>query len=336
VRILFVSPGMMQSGPSAVRLAPFHEADIELLRELGHRVDVLPWAGRPLGRMIRAARRCDVVFAWGIGDHAFIAALLGRRLACVIGGYEFASLPQVGYGNLRSPRRRWMTKTVWKRADALLYVDPSLMEEATAAFGHPGRAHYVPTGYDPSYWSPGPEPAVDRVLTVCHAPRLDQVRLKGVDLFIRAAGVIPEVEFHVVGTLPQNLERPRNVVVHGWLDRGSLRTAYREAKVYCQLSLHEGLPNALCEAMLCGCIPVGSDANGIPRAIGDTGYIVERNVNAVVAGIREALSRAELRGQGRRRIEGLFPIGRRREGLKAALESIVPSRAVRDDASLAA
>jgi len=45
---------------------------------------------------------------------------------------------------------------------------------------------------------------------------------------------------------------------------------YQKAKVY-QLSEYEGLPNALCEAMLCECVPAGTRYCGIPTAIGDTG-----------------------------------------------------------------
>lgn len=40
--------------------------------------------------------------------------------------------------------------------------------------------------------------------------------------------------------------------------------------------MSEGLPNTLCEAMLCGCIPVGSEVNGIPLAIGETGFVIKK------------------------------------------------------------
>ena len=40
--------------------------------------------------------------------------------------------------------------------------------------------------------------------------------------------------------------------------------------------MSEGFPNALCEAMLCGCIPIGSNVASIPHIIGDKGYILKQ------------------------------------------------------------
>lgn len=50
------------------------------------------------------------------------------------------------------------------------------------------------------------------------------------------------------------------------------------------------MPNTLSEAMLLECIPVGSNINGIPDAIGDTGIVIKhRKVENLEAGIAEAL-----------------------------------------------
>ena len=306
----------------------FQEDDVRLLRDLGHDVRILVWHGREYSELIRGARSADVVFGWHIGRHTWLASWLGRPLACVVGGYEFANLPECDYGSMRSARTRWMTKRVWKRANALLYVDPSLEDEATKAFGHPGHAFYVPTGYDTEFWTPDAAERENIAVTVCHAPTQERILLKGVDLFFAAAKANPEIEFHIAGELPPQLKTSQfgsNVVADGWLDREGLRRLYRRARVYCQFSLHEGLPNAVCEAMLCGCVPVGTRTNGIPNAIDDAGFLVERDVISINEGIRGALNRDDLRGRARDHITRTFPVERRKRELKEILEKLVAS-----------
>ena len=53
----------------------------------------------------------------------------------------------------------------------------------------------------------------------------------------------------------------------GTIERARLLEYYRRAKVYCQPSRREGLPGALCEAMLCGCYPVVTGTGGMPEAV---------------------------------------------------------------------
>ncbi len=322
LRILFIHLGMMGVAGASGRMAPFQSVDFDLLTGLGFEVEALGWNGRPVGALIRGARRADVVYCWSISDHAFVASIVARRLVCVVGGYEFAAVPECNYGNMLRWRQRLFTRRVWRKADALLYVDPSLMAEATAAFGSPGRGHYLPTGYDAAYWTPADGFRRRAVLTVGVAPSVDYLRLKGIDLFLEAAKRMPDVEFHLAGELPPNYTVGSNVTVHGWVERDDLRELYRTSLVYAQLSRHEGLPNALCEAMLCGCVPVGSAVNGIPRAIGDAGFLVDREPSNVVRGIRLALSRPELSGLARERIVREFPLERRREGLRALLAKL--------------
>lgn len=329
MKILFVVPGAGAARGQSPRLASFHETDLQLLQDLGHEVQTILWRGRPFWQLLKGARGADVVYCWNISDYAFASTFAARRLVCVVGGFEFANLPEYGYGNMISRRMRFITKWVWRRADALLYVDPSLEDEATQAFGSPGRAHYVPTGYDPAFWTPGEGPREDLAVTVCHALTRERLALKGVDLFLEVARVNPDLEFHVVGQLPTGMPEGRlgpNVVADGWLDALALRDLYRRAKVYCQFSVHEGLPNAVCEAMLCGCIPLGTAVNGIPTAIGDAGFIVERHVEEIGEVLRQAVANSILGPRARERIMRLFPVRRREAGLQEILESLVPGR----------
>ncbi len=82
----------------------------------------------------------------------------------------------------------------------------------------------------------------------------------------RFAAENPEDGARVIVT--GHLEMPEQVAAHLWL-----------CDVYLQPSLWEGMPNALMEAMACGCACIGSDAGGIPEVIehGVSGFVVGRS-----------------------------------------------------------
>lgn len=70
------------------------------------------------------------------------------------------------------------------------------------------------------------------------------------------------------------------VIVTGHLENPEDIAYYlRLCDIYLQPSLWEGLPNALLEAMACGCCCIASDAGGIPEVVtsGENGFIVPRS-----------------------------------------------------------
>jgi glycosyltransferase involved in cell wall biosynthesis len=156
------------------------------------------------------------------------------------------------------------------------------------------------------------------------------VKRKGLDTFVKAASYVPEAKFALIGKPHDDaieaLKRhaPNNVEFTGYLSNDDLLGYLQRAKVYCQLSAYEGLPNALCEAMLCECIPVGTKRKGIPTAIGDTGFYVEyKDAAATAKVIKRALtSPVELGQNARERIKNLFPIERRELGLVKAITEL--------------
>ena len=136
---------------------------------------------------------------------------------------------------------------------------------------------------------------------------------KGINYFVMLAERLPQHSFLLVGMdrsiLEQFLKRPApvNVEIVPRVQSDDLIKAYSRTKVYVQLSLSEGMPNALCEAMLCECVPVGSNVNGIPNIIGDTGIVVQKQDMAEMeAALVKALTLDKGR-QARERIIGQFP-----------------------------
>jgi len=103
--------------------------------------------------------------------------------------------------------------------------------------------------------------------------------------------------------------------------REELPSLYQGAKVYVQPSRSEGLPNAVCEAMLSGCLPVATDVGGTSAAIGETGWLVPANdVPGLVGAIRDALQAPEDHGaRARERIITLYPVEQRMAALTQLL-----------------
>jgi glycosyltransferase involved in cell wall biosynthesis len=123
---------------------------------------------------------------------------------------------------------------------------------------------------------------------------------KGFDLFIEVARLCLDLRFVLIGIKKEFLEwteaiygvsRLTNLtIVPSFCPDEVLSEYYNRANVYVQISITEGMPVSLGEAMLCECIPVGSEVNGIPDAIGPHGVIIhKRTAEDLSVAIRKAI-----------------------------------------------
>lgn len=308
---------------------PFIEDDIEVLKK-HFRVNVQIGSGwRAVFRIIRGAARSDVVFCWFASTYAAVGVAIANLYAIksivAVGGVDVACDRELNYGIWLSSWRSRFVRFVFRRASDILVVDPSLGVEARRLAGYPGdNILYLPTGYNTNFWK-GSGEKIAEVLTVAIVRDERTFRLKGLDLLLEAAKRMSGTRFVIVG-LEKNISRalslPGNVECHSPVDRKDLLPFYQKAKVYCQPSRREGLPNALCEAMLCECIPVGTNINGIPTAIGATGILVETpQVDVLTLALQKALAMpAECGVEARMRIVSLFPAEKREASLRKLLE----------------
>jgi len=274
---------------------------------------------------------CDLSFIWFAGGHALLAVLLcklfKKKSLIVVGGFDVANVPEINYGRFTQGwTKRMSTKFALRYADKVLVVDPSLKEDAirnAQIDGH--NIDYLPTGYDGARFKPGRDKE-DLVITVGYVSA-STIKRKGLDTFVKAASLLPDARFLLIGKpLDDSLDSlkrlaPENVEFTGFVSDDELLSYYQRAKVYCQLSAYEGLPNALCEAMLCECIPVGTRRNGILTAIGDIGfYVPYGDPKATAEAVKRALQAPRALGSSARaRIIDLFPEKRREDGLLQAI-----------------
>ena len=65
-----------------------------------------------------------------------------------------------------------------------------------------------------------------------------------------------------------------NVIFLGRLSPSDLKIWYEKTQFYLQLSLFEGFGVAICEAMLCKCIPIVSNVNYLPEIAKNVGFVL--------------------------------------------------------------
>jgi len=283
-------------------------------------------------KILRGVIWSDITFSWFADIHAFwalrLSKLFKKKSIVVVGGFEVANVPEINYGLMRSKKSARKVKYVLENADRVLTVDDSLKLDAINAARVDGENIItVPTGYDSNIWKFDGEKE-DLVITVSIGNSWNRARLKGLDTFVKSTRLLTDVKFIVIGIQGNALKElqdiaPLNLEFSDSLSQDELLLYYQKAKVYCQLSLREGLPNALCEAMLCECVPVGTERGGIPTAIGDTGfYVPYGDPKATVGAIKDAL-RSNKGKEARERIKKMFPIERREKEIVDIISQIL-------------
>jgi glycosyltransferase involved in cell wall biosynthesis len=315
--------------------ATFIEDDLILL---GKHFDVeyLQTAGPvSVGQIAAAVRRNDVTFTWFASVYAAAVVWCARRWKkrsiVAVGGVDVANHPEIGYGIWRSPWKARLVRYALRLADRVCVVDPSLRTKAMTLAHYDGaNIRYVPPGFDPEHWRPSGAKE-NFVLTVAKCEDHVRVRVKGLPFLLEAARRLPGVRFVIIGPAAHLLgelraQAPSNVEILPLLPRHELLPYYRRAAVYCQPSYSEGLPNSLCEAMLCECVPVGTNVGGIPTAIDECGFLAPYGEHDALAdAIGRALQQSSTLGsRSRARIAANFTLERRERNLLQLIGELVP------------
>lgn len=325
-KILFVSPPF----------ASFISKDYEILRrKFRVRSVVYNWGHKKsllllIPRIIVGVLWADLTYSWFGSFHAFFTAwfsrLFHRKSIVVAGGYDVARVPEINYGLMIMRLWRLFPMFSFKLCDKILAVSQYTKKEAMENLNtDEEKIEVITHGFDKNKIYPK-EKKEAIVITAGRAGRIKE-DLKGLITFAKAAKFLPDVSFYLIGGGEKgSIEELRrinscNLFCEGFIPQEELVEFMQRAKVYVQVSAHEGFGCALAEAMLCECIPVITDRGALPEVVGGTGYYVPYgDIKATAEAIKRALRDDGTKGrEARKRIEEKFPIQKREKKLIEAI-----------------
>lgn len=285
------------------------------------------------------------------GLHAWLpiqfARLFSNRSVIVAGGTDCVSFPSIGYGNFSNPRNAKITRFCFNNCSLILPVHESLVlydyTYQDKDFPKQGINYFIPdlktpirvvyNGYDSNYWKRGEveKQNLSFFTVLGHLNSRFTLQLKGIDLFIEAARHFPEAHFTILGGAGIQLEeKPKNLHLISNVWGAELVKVFARQQFYVQLSMSEGFPNALSEAMLCECVPIVSNVGGMPDIVGDCGFILKRKEKeALFELLKTALKDVDLKQKAvcaRERISRLYTFENRQKGIENAVKECMETK----------
>jgi len=296
--------------------------------------------------LLRYVWSADLIVVQFAGYHSFLPALwariFGKPCLIISGGTDAHYFPKIGYGNWQKKFLRWFTKASFQLCSHIAPKHKTLMvckyfydflepkEQGIYARLPQLETPFteIPNGYDIVKWHCTKTKKKNTFITVSGAWEYPfQQQLKGIDLILDVAPFFPECEFIILGVDDEKRiqNKSQNVKVLPAVKNEELINIFSECEFYLQLSIAEGFPNSLCEAMLCECIPVGSNVFSIPEIIGDSGFLLNnRSSDELIQLIRQTLNsdKETLRKKARLRITDNYTLETRKEKLLSLCRSL--------------
>jgi glycosyltransferase involved in cell wall biosynthesis len=263
----------------------------------------------------------------------FFGKIFKKNVFIECGGTDAVNMPEINYGNFRKKWLRKATVYSFKNCTKILPVADSLIQSDykydPQISPKQGLKNLIPdlktpintihNGFDTDFWMDlGKERMAMTFITVAKGiSNPVRARIKGIDMIEFIAKKFPEAVFTLVGD-PDYTSKSKNIIIYGPKGKDELKELYNKNRYYLQLSTSEGFPNALAEAMLCGCIPIGSAVGDIPLIIDDSGFILDqKNPEKLVKIIQEAsaIDFENKRSKSRIKILDDYPYSKRKKEL---------------------
>jgi glycosyltransferase involved in cell wall biosynthesis len=315
-------------------MSPFIRQERRLLEKhyelIDYRYTIKKGAGKELaGWMFINREKYDLIYIWFGDIHTTIsvamAHLLLKKSIVVAGGYDTTYISEINYGLLSNWKRRLYAKFHFSFANAVHSPSEYLRNDASK-LSLRNNTHLIYQGI-PDYFNPTGEK--ENLVITQSVVESENFKRKGVHSFIEASRKIPELKFVVIGKIFDKLlleesllKSCGNLEFTDYVPFETLLRYMQKAKIYCQLSIHEGFGCALAEAMRCGCVPVTTREGALPEVVGNAGFYVKYGDPE---GTVDTIKRAMTEGDGKaaqQRIQDKFPLKSREEALVAIIDGL--------------
>lgn len=329
----------------------FVKKDLEILSQLGtvssEKIEAKGLIQLCTGLLRQLAfllfRKTDLYVAQFAGFHTVVPAILSmfskKPFIVIAGGTESVSFPKLGYGNLRPGVLGFATRLSLKKATHIAAVDESLiyqnytyknpfmegdqgMKALISQFNTPHTI--IKNGYNdfPNFKSADKKTQVVSIVSGAEEER--RAILKGVDFLLEIAAITPDIQYIIIGADKIPFPVSKNVTVIPFIGHEELFKVLSVSRFYAQLSVSEGFPNALCEGMLCECVPIVSAVGGMPEIVGDNGLVLSaRDKNKVKSFLQTNHQGLEETGKrARKSILERYPLQKREEQLIALINKL--------------
>jgi len=284
-------------------------------------------------KMIQGVIWSNFIISYFADTHTFflvfLSKILRKKIIVIPTGYETANIPKIKYGAMINSYglNKIKVKFILKFADKII---------ANSQFHKQEILKYTTTkNIEQIYWSIDIDKFKDRkkrknknlIITVGTVNNINLKR-KGLKTFVESARYLPDLKFALIGKhIDDSIKylksiAPSNVSFKGFISEKELIELYQDAKVYCQLSLHEIFGVSLAEAMSCECVPVVTNQGALYEVVGDSGfYVPYKNPRATSKAIKKALN--SYKGKSARaRIRKEFCLKIRKEKLFSLIHEI--------------
>jgi glycosyltransferase involved in cell wall biosynthesis len=271
------------------------------------------------------------------GYHTVLPVVFGsvfrKRVIIQCGGTDAMHLPHINYGNYRKKWLKMATIFSFRNCSIILPVSSALVQSNYTydPLGprKQGLLNLIPglktpievlhNGFDQDFWidTQMSKTPYTFVTVATGISKQNRASVKGIDLILQLAQVFEEYTFILVGDGDFTSELS-NVVTKPPLSQKEIKQIFQNSQFYMQVSASEGFPNSLAEAMLCGCIPIGSQVGEISNIIGNTGFVLKRKNITELNEIIKNLSLSDLDGlrkDARQRIIRNYTYAKRKEKL---------------------